>query len=124
MEKIFINLNAAQIHTILCTINETGPAKIGHVGTNYTPLLYRSYLRTGTEYLHSVTCIVKPVKCLPRAENCIAIAQWCKMLCTMKVEKVGKNHVPTCPIIAGPVTNTHAKVFIGFRVMVLFFLMV
>jgi len=22
-----------------------------------------------------------------------------------KIEKVGKNHVPTCPVFAGPVTN-------------------
>ena len=35
----------------------TGPAKTGHVGANYIPSLYRSYLGTGTEYLHSVTTI-------------------------------------------------------------------
>ena len=29
----------------------TRPAKTGHVGTNYTPPLYKSYLSTGTEYL-------------------------------------------------------------------------
>ena len=58
----------------------TGPAKTGHVGTNYTPSLYRSYLSIGTEYLHSVTCILKPIKCLLRAENCIAIALWYKKL--------------------------------------------
>ena len=27
---------------------------------SYTPSLYRSYLSIGTEYLHSVTCIIKP----------------------------------------------------------------
>ena len=34
----------------------------------------RSYLSTGEEYLHSVTCIIKPIKCLLRPKNCIAIA--------------------------------------------------
>ena len=52
----------------------TGPAKTGHVGTNYTPSLYRSYLSTGIVYLHSVTFIMMPGKCLLRAENCNAIA--------------------------------------------------
>ena len=52
----------------------TEPAKTGHVGTNYSPSHYRLYLSTGTEYLHSVTCIIKPIKCLLRVENCIAIA--------------------------------------------------
>ena len=33
---------------IICTF-VTGPAKIGHVGTNYIPSLYRSYLSTETE---------------------------------------------------------------------------
>ena len=42
----------------LVIINVTRPAKIGHVGTNYTPSHNRSYLSTGTEYLHSVTCII------------------------------------------------------------------
>ena len=30
-----------------------GPAKTGHVGTNYIPSLYKLYLRTGTKYLYS-----------------------------------------------------------------------
>ena len=30
--------------------NVTGPAKTGHVDTNYTPSCYRSYLSTGIEY--------------------------------------------------------------------------
>ena len=30
--------------------------------------LYRSYLSTGIIYLHSVTCIMMPIKCLLRAE--------------------------------------------------------
>ena len=55
-------------------INVTRPAKTGHVGTIYTPSLYRSYLSTGIVYLHSVTCIMMPLKCLLRAENCNAIA--------------------------------------------------
>ena len=44
--------------------NVTGPAKTGHVGTNYTPSLYRSYLSTGKVYFHSITCIMMPMKCL------------------------------------------------------------
>ena len=63
----------------------TGPAKAGHVGTNYIPSLYRSYLSTGTEYLNSVICIKKPIKCLLHAKNCTAIAQWYKKLCVMEV---------------------------------------
>ena len=47
----------------------TGPAKTGHVGTNYTLLHYRSYLSIRTDYLHSVTCIIVPIKWLLRAEN-------------------------------------------------------
>ena len=57
-----------------------GPAKTGHVGTNYTPSHYRSYLSIGTEYLHSVTCHHKPIKCLQRVENGIVIAKWYKKL--------------------------------------------
>ena len=52
----------------------TGPAKTGHVGTNYTPSHYRLYFSVETEYLHSVTCIIKPNKCLLRTETFIAIA--------------------------------------------------
>ena len=63
----------------------TGPAKTGHVGTNYTLSLYRSYLSTGTEYLHSITCIIRPIKCLPGAENCTVIAYWYKKLRVIKV---------------------------------------
>ena len=36
----------------------TGPAKTGHVGTNYTPSHNRSYLSIGIKYFHSVTCII------------------------------------------------------------------
>ena len=52
----------------------TGPAKTGHVGTNYTPSLYRSYLSPGIVFLHSVTYIMMSIKYLLRAENCNAIA--------------------------------------------------
>ena len=41
----------------------TGPAKTEHVGTNYTQSLYWLYLSAGKEYLHSVTFIIKPIKC-------------------------------------------------------------
>jgi len=36
------------------------PAKTGHVGTNYTLSLYKSYLNTGIEHFCSVTCIIMP----------------------------------------------------------------
>ena len=52
----------------------TWPAKTGHVGTNYIPSLYRSYLSIGNIYFHSVTCIMMPIKFLLRVENCNAIA--------------------------------------------------
>ena len=52
----------------------TGPANTGHVGTNYTPSLYRSYLSIGKAYFHSVIYIMMPMKCLLSAENCNAIA--------------------------------------------------
>ena len=56
------------------SIYVTGPAKPGYVSTNYALSLYRPYRSNGTEYLYSVTCIIKPIKCLLRAENGIAIA--------------------------------------------------
>ena len=37
----------------------TGPVKIWHVGTNYTPLHNISYRSTGIEYFHCVTCSLK-----------------------------------------------------------------
>ena len=52
----------------------TGPAKIGHVGTNYSPSHNRLYQGTGITYLHSVTCIIKPTKSLIIGENCIITA--------------------------------------------------
>ena len=57
----------------------TGPAKTGHVRTNYTPSHYRLYFSVETEYLHYVTCIIKN-KCLLRTETFIAIAQWYEKL--------------------------------------------
>ena len=56
------------------SLNVTRPAKTGHVGTNYTLSYYRPYLSIGTEYLHSVTCIINPIKCLLSGKNFIAIA--------------------------------------------------
>ena len=51
----------------------TGPVKTGHVGIHYTLSQSMSYLSTGTEYLHSATCIINPIKCLLRIETCTAI---------------------------------------------------
>ena len=53
----------------------TGPAKIGHVGTNYTLSHNISYLSTGIEYVQSVTGILMPAKCCISAENFIATQQ-------------------------------------------------
>ena len=57
----------------LYTTYVTGPAKIGHVGTNYTLSHNGSYLSTGIEYLHSITCIIKPINCVRRAETFMSI---------------------------------------------------
>ena len=62
------------LYCVYSALIVTGPAKIGHVVTSYTPSLYRSYLSIRIVYLHSVTCIMMPIKCLLRAENCNAIA--------------------------------------------------
>ena len=77
MTYMAINLSklvTACVLSLLCVLYVTGPAKTGHVGTNYTLSLYRTYLSIGTEYLHSVTCILKSITCLLRAVNCIDIA--------------------------------------------------
>ena len=60
----------------LISLNVTGPAKIGHVGTNYTLSHTMPYFSTAKEYFHSVTCIVKPTKCLISAEKFIATELW------------------------------------------------
>ena len=76
----------------------TGPAKIGHVGTNYTLSHNMSYLRIGIEYFHFVTCIVKPTKC----DKCLNFHGYRHGV--QSYEKAGNFYVPTCPIFAGPVT--------------------
>ena len=50
----------------------TGPAKIGHVGTNYTLSHNVSYLSTGIEYFYPITCIVKPTTYLILAKYFMA----------------------------------------------------
>ena len=52
----------------------TGPAKTGHVGTNYTPSLFRSYCSARIVFVHSVTCIMMPIKYQLGAENYNTIA--------------------------------------------------
>ena len=42
-------------------------------GHKLHPVILQVYLSTGTEYLHSVTCIITPITCFLRAENSIAI---------------------------------------------------
>ena len=51
----------------------TGPAIIGHVGTDYTLSHNGSYLSDEVEYLHSITCIIRPIKCIKDAETFMAI---------------------------------------------------
>ena len=43
-------------------------------GHKLHPVTLGSYLSIGTKYLHSVTCIIKQIKCLLLLEICIAIA--------------------------------------------------
>ena len=46
---------------------------MGHIGTNYTLSRNQSYLSDTMEYLHSVTSIIQPTKCLICAENDMAM---------------------------------------------------
>ena len=46
------------------------------------------------------------------AEIVIAIECWDTSYEFRKIEKVGKNHMPTCPFFAGPVTYTHFTSFV------------
>ena len=62
----------------------TGPAKAGHVDTNYTLSLLTLYLSNEREYVHSVTCIIMPNKFVLSAEIVIAIECWDKMLWVLK----------------------------------------
>jgi len=65
--------------------NVTGPAKTGHVSTNYTPSFNRSFLSNATEYLCSVTCTIQFIKCGIRVANFMAIGYQHKKLCAIKV---------------------------------------
>ena len=64
------------IHNLSDKLNVTGPAKVGHVGTNYTLAHNISYFFTGIEYVQSVTVILTPTQCFISAENFIATQQW------------------------------------------------
>ena len=65
---LLINFVGGQARSIYVT----RPAKIGHVGTNYTPPRNISYLSIGMEYFYSVTCMLKPAKVLIHTENFMA----------------------------------------------------
>ena len=65
----------------------TGPAKTGHVDTTYPRSHNRSYLSVGIEYLHSVTCIINPGRCLISVENGIVIPGCHKKLWVIKLWK-------------------------------------
>ena len=49
-------------------------------------------------------CVEDPFSQI-RSQMFIAIECWDKSYEFRKIEKVGKNHVPTCSVFAGPVTN-------------------
>jgi len=63
------------LHTLFISPEEkkrelvNGP---GHVSTNYTLSYNKSYLNFKTEYLHSVSFKIKPIKYLMRVKNYIA----------------------------------------------------
>ena len=69
MVILFTLSNALVIEMVFVT----GPAIIGHVGTDYTLSHNGSYLSDEVEYLHSITCIIRPIKCIKDAENFMAI---------------------------------------------------
>ena len=87
----------------------TGPAKTGHVGTNYTTSLYRSYLSAGTAYLYLVTCIIKPIKFLLDAQNYIAIVYWYKKVQMMKVLKSRQKSCAHMPYFRRPGHNLYGR---------------
>jgi len=58
------NFDAVMQAAMFTCLFVTGPAKTGHVGTNYTMSIQRSHLSVGTEYLCSVICIVMLNKCI------------------------------------------------------------
>jgi len=60
-------------------------AKTGLVGTNYTTSHNRPFLSTATEYLWSVTCSIKSIKCLIRVAKFMAIGDQQKKIQVMKV---------------------------------------
>jgi len=70
----------------------------------------RSFLSIAKEYLWSVTCTIKPIKCLIRIENFMAISYQQKSYESWKFEKVVIFHVPTCPVFAGSVTYVNVLV--------------
>jgi len=51
----------------------TGPTKTGYVGINYTPSHNWPFPSAVTEYLWCVTYTIKPIKCLIRVANLMAI---------------------------------------------------
>ena len=84
-------------YTAIRCIYVTGLAKTGHVGTNYTLSLWRSYLSTGTQHFHSVTSIIMPNTFAVSAESFIAIECRDKKLWVQKDWKSRQNscaHMP------------------------------
>ena len=72
-----------------------------------TPCLSKGHISTIEQNIFcSVTWITMPNKFAPSAEMLYAIACWDKKLRVQKDWKSRQNHVPTCPVFAGPVTFT------------------
>ena len=55
---MIVLLEHSSLSSFTNSVFVTGLAKTGHVGTNNTLSHNGSYLSTGTEYLHSITCII------------------------------------------------------------------
>jgi len=75
----------------------TGPAKTGHVGTNYTPSSKRPFLSNGTKYLFFVTYTIQPIKCGIKVVNFTTIRYLHKKVSVIKVWKSSRNlcaHMP------------------------------
>ena len=80
----------------MCKINVTGLVKKGMWAqiTSFHTKSHFSVLISETEYLHSVTCIIKPMKCLLSAMNFIAIAYWYKSFKPRTLEKWAQTMYP------------------------------
>ena len=98
----FQNIGLNITHKIIITLYVTRPAKTGHVGTNYTLSLYKSYLSTGIEHFCFVTYIIMPNKFVLSAENFIAMACLDKKLWVQKDWKSRQKSCAHMPCFCRP----------------------